>query len=86
LKRIGLCNPENGYKIRIELEYSETADAVKDRLEDELAGAILYSPQGAGDEQDGIANRPELTQPAVSIAKRRGEEIAKQKGYSLFNK
>ena len=33
-----------------------------------------------------IASRPGLTQPAVSIASRRGEEIAKQKGYSLFEK
>ncbi len=33
-----------------------------------------------------IANRLGLTQPAVSIAARRGEEIAKQKGYSLFEK
>jgi len=31
-----------------------------------------------------IANRLGLTQPAVSIAARRGEEIAKQNGYSLF--
>jgi hypothetical protein len=33
-----------------------------------------------------IANRLGLTQPAVSIAARRGEEIAKQNGYSLFDK
>ena len=33
-----------------------------------------------------IANRLRLTQPAVSIAARRGEEISKQKGYSLFGK
>ena len=32
------------------------------------------------------ANRLGLTQPAVSIAAKRGEEIAKQKGYSLFDK
>jgi predicted transcriptional regulator len=31
-----------------------------------------------------IANRLGLTQPAVSIAARRGEEIARQKGYSLL--
>jgi len=33
-----------------------------------------------------IASRLGLTQPAVSIAARRGEEIAKQYGYSLFDK
>jgi hypothetical protein len=33
-----------------------------------------------------IANRLRLTQPAVSIAARRGEEMAKQKSYSLFDK
>ena len=33
-----------------------------------------------------IGNRLGLTQPAVSIAARRGEEIARQKGYSLFDK
>ena len=33
-----------------------------------------------------IANQLGLTQPAVSIAARRGEEIARQKGYSLFDK
>jgi hypothetical protein len=32
------------------------------------------------------ANRLGLTQPAVSIAARRGEEIVKLKGYSLFDK
>ena len=32
-----------------------------------------------------IANRLGLTQPAVSIAARRGEEIATQNGYSLFD-
>lgn len=32
-----------------------------------------------------IANRLGLTQPAVSIAVRRGEVIAKQNGYSLFD-
>ena len=32
------------------------------------------------------ANRLGLTQPAVSIAARRGEEIARQKGYSLIDK
>jgi REP element-mobilizing transposase RayT len=31
-----------------------------------------------------IANRLGLTQPAVSIAARRGEEIARRKGYSFF--
>jgi len=31
-----------------------------------------------------IANRLGLTQPAVSIATRRGGEIARQKGYSLL--
>jgi len=33
-----------------------------------------------------IGNQLGLTQPAVSIAARRGEEIARQKGYSLFDK
>jgi hypothetical protein len=33
-----------------------------------------------------IANQLSLTQPAVSIAVRRGHEIARQKGYSLFDK
>ncbi len=33
-----------------------------------------------------IAKRLGLTQPAVSIAARRGEEIARQKGYFLFDK
>jgi putative transposase len=32
-----------------------------------------------------IANRVGLTQPAASIATRRGEEIATQNGYSLFD-
>ena len=32
-----------------------------------------------------IANRLGLTQPAVSIAARRGEEIATKNGYSLFD-
>jgi len=32
-----------------------------------------------------IANRLGLTQPAVSIAARRGEVIAKQNDYSLLN-
>ena len=32
-----------------------------------------------------IANRLGLTQPAVSIAARQGEEIARQNGYSLFD-
>jgi len=32
-----------------------------------------------------IANRVGLTQPAVSIATRRGEEIATQNGYSFFD-
>jgi putative transposase len=32
-----------------------------------------------------IANRLGLTQPAVSIAARRGEEIATKCGYSLFD-
>jgi predicted transcriptional regulator len=31
-----------------------------------------------------IANQLGLTQPAVSIAARRGEEIARQEGYSLL--
>jgi DNA-binding transcriptional LysR family regulator len=31
------------------------------------------------------ANRLGLTQPAVSIAARRGEEIATKNGYSLFD-
>ena len=33
-----------------------------------------------------IAGRLGLTQPAVSVAARRGEVIAKQNGYSLFDK
>jgi hypothetical protein len=33
-----------------------------------------------------LANRLGLTQPAVSIAARRGEVIAKQNGYFLFDK
>jgi len=33
-----------------------------------------------------IVIRLGLTQPAMSIAARRGEEIAKQNGYSLFDK
>jgi DNA-binding transcriptional LysR family regulator len=33
-----------------------------------------------------IANRLGLTQPAVSIAVRQGEEIVKQNVYSLFDK
>jgi hypothetical protein len=32
-----------------------------------------------------MAIRPGLTQPAMSAAARRGEEIAKQNGYSLFD-
>jgi chromosomal replication initiation ATPase DnaA len=32
-----------------------------------------------------IANRLGQTQPAVSIAARRGENIATQRGYSLFD-
>jgi len=32
-----------------------------------------------------LANRLGLTQPAISIAARRGEKIAKQNRYSLFD-
>jgi predicted transcriptional regulator len=32
-----------------------------------------------------IANRLGLTQPVVSIAAKQGEEIARQKGYSLLD-
>jgi DNA-binding MarR family transcriptional regulator len=46
---------------------------------------LLLVRQATGYGMTEIANRLGLTQPAVSIAARRGEEIATQNGYPLFD-
>jgi len=50
------------------------------------ACSAIGLPKKLGMSMTEIANRLGLTQPAVSIAARRGEEISKQNGYSLFDK
>jgi hypothetical protein len=44
----------------------------------------FWASRELGLSMTGIANRLGLTQPAVSIAARRGEQIARHEGYSLL--
>jgi formate-dependent phosphoribosylglycinamide formyltransferase (GAR transformylase) len=62
---------------------------IGDSLEESCSSpqpALLLGTKELGKSMTETANRLGLTQPAVSIAIRRGEEIASHYGYLLFGK
>ena len=46
---------------------------------------LLLGCQGIGVNNGGLAPKPNISQPAVSISTQRGERIASENGYSLMD-